>query len=305
MRIFLTGGTGFIGQTLLRDYAEENEFTVITSRNEDLKRFEHKNINYIHFDYNMSNRPIEAVAKRLKPHLLEKDAVIHLGFSRPIAGKTESLEDYVPSLRFTEALLDAMVAAGIGNVVMASSRSVYSESLPVPHSEEERLEPQSLYGASKVLMESMGNIRSSICCKSLRFAQVLGWGEHQGAVRKFFESLACEKPLTVWGNGTESSHEYIYVRDAASALMTAASFPALSGSYNVGTGEMLNMRDIASFLIKKWPGESRLEFCTERAVKKHDYCLDCHKIFTEMNWRAAWSIYAALSEMISDFDRVY
>lgn len=51
MKIGVSGGTGFIGQYLLREYGEQYKFKVITSRNNYSELYKNENIEYIKDDY--------------------------------------------------------------------------------------------------------------------------------------------------------------------------------------------------------------------------------------------------------------
>ena len=309
MRIFLTGGTGFIGQTLLRDYAEENEFTVITSKPNSAGLFHHKNINYIPFPYPQTGDLVKQSGYKLREYLHNIDAVALLGFARTNArSKAEHLNDYIPSLLLIESIFDAMESENVDNAVLVSSCAVYSKQCPFPHKESERIEPISVYGAAKAFAENMGRLRQlsgGMRVKSLRVAQVLGWGETRGVVHTFLERLQTDEPLSIWGSGKEIKREYIYVRDVASAIICAARHSDLYGEYNVGTGEALDVLSIAGCLVDRWQKGAKIEVHPDQKVEEVTYCMDCFKICKEMNWKAKWTIQDALSEMIADSDRRY
>lgn len=73
MKIGVTGGTGFIGQYLLKEYSGENEFVVITSRGSCEDLYINSNIEYITGNYNQDE---------FEKCFIDCDAVVHLGAKR-------------------------------------------------------------------------------------------------------------------------------------------------------------------------------------------------------------------------------
>lgn len=298
-RVLLTGGTGFIGQTLLRDYAGSYRFVVPTSRETLDGLVSSSNIEYAHLAYDDSDGLHQALAALLRGC----DAVVHLGFARPLAGRAESFADYVQSLEFSEALFDEALAQGISNIAFASSCSVYGHSLPSPHVEVERPEPVSLYASAKLVVEDMARLRNDrggAAIKSLRIAHVLGNGEYQGTAALFLKKALSGEVITLWGNGTEARKGYVYVRDAARAFMTAIEDPDASGVFNIGSGEVTTFKDLAEMLLRACGRnpEACLELLPEKRVSRFDDVMSIGRAEEVLDWRPKWTIEDALKEMV-------
>lgn len=167
------------------------------------------------------------------------DAVVHLA---GLAGVRPSLTQARRYLRVnvegTQSVLDAMAAAGVGRLLLASSSSVYGERarteacgeadpLPVPASP---------YAASKRAAElvcethaartdvgTVGNV--GIC--ALRFFTVYGPGPRPDmAIARFIRALRRGEPLTLYGDGT-SARDYTYVDDIVDGVLAALAHTAV------------------------------------------------------------------------------
>ena len=297
MKIALTGGTGFIGQSLIREYCDKHEFTVYTPRDDASSLFQDKSVHYVRID-----RP-DGESKVVFPEIGQCDAAVNLGFARPVPGKPDTLEHYFSSLRSTDSFLQTCAGEGIRNVVHISSRLVYDESLPVPHTETEPLRPTSYYGVAKVAAEMLAGTHvanGSLDVKMLRFAQVIGLDEKRGVIAAFIANAKSGRALQIWGTGTESSHEYLYVRDACSAIMAALAHPRMSGVYNVGSGTMVSALTAAEMLKELAGWNLDIVTMPEKYAPKGMHLMSSGKIANEMNWYPRWTIKRALREMLHE-----
>ena len=295
MRIAVTGGTGFVGQNLVRLYAAEHEFVVYTPREDSSHLHQSKSVRYF-----TTPRP-EGTAPMVYDGLDTCDAAVNLGFARPIPGKPDTLAHYTTSLLSTDAFLSACADAGIRNVVHASSRLVYDEALPVPHVEDEPIRPTSYYGVAKAAAEHLAAMhiaKHGLQVKTLRFAQIIGATEKQGLVSVYLANAKAGKPLQVWGTGTESAHEYLYVDDACTAIMAAIAHPSLSGVYNVGSGEMVNALQVAQTIRDISGGSVEIEILADKSVPRGEHLVSSQKIRTDMSWEPQWPVARALGEML-------
>lgn len=317
MKVLLTGGTGFIGQVLLRDHSQNNEFVVLTSRNDTAGLYKNDAISYVYFNYGSDSTNSERIEESLIPLLEGVDGVAHLGFARPHVGKEERINQYQSSVALSESLFHACSRLGIKNVVYCSSISVYSENrddrgkvVRRPHTEKEAPRPISLYAASKLYVENIAqlyNATEKLCVKSLRIAQVLGRNEHQGILHTYLSKIINDEPLSIWGNGNEIEKEYVYVRDVANAVMAALKCPDVSGVYNVGTGETITVSGLACALLEAFGKnpEDYISYCPEKEVAPAYWCLSCESARQTLDWSARWTIREAIEAVANDKDELY
>ena len=220
MKIFETGGAGFIGPHLLRFLERQEQVEVVVYDNLTSGRREHvpNNIRLIEGDV----RDKDLVRLFLQEHF---DAVVHLAAQTMVPYSLQHPdEDCSVNLLGLLNVLECCRVSGVKNVVFSSSAAVYGDNLNIPLQEEERLLPTSAYGITKMTSEHylrMYHDLYGLNTTVLRFANV--YGERQGAggeggvVSSFCKLLAKGEGVTVFGNG-EQTRDFVYAGDIAEAL---------------------------------------------------------------------------------------
>lgn len=159
--------------------------------------------------------------------------------------------------------LEAARLAKVRRVVFSSSISVYGNTAADLMSEDvgfrtHELPPASaIYSASKLLGESMARfyaLKHGVETNSLRFSSVYGERQHRRAVNAVFLAEAYEKirknlPPVIVGDGSEV-HDYIHVRDVATACYAAMTAPAFGEVFNVVTGIDTSLNTAVDLLLK-------------------------------------------------------
>lgn len=145
--------------------------------------------------------------------------------------------------------MEAAAAAGVRKLCFSSSAAIYGNNPNVPKHEDMCPEPRSPYAVTKLDGEfycrqfsEAGRLETV----SLRFFNVFGprqnpSGAYGAAVPVFFQKALSEKPLTIFGDDTQT-RDFISVKDVVAALEFAAT-TGLTGVFNVGYG-----REITSSL---------------------------------------------------------
>jgi UDP-glucose 4-epimerase len=289
MKIAITGGSGFIGTWLIREYGDTYDFYVLGRKPDTHElRVAGRAVPYLHTDYSVGN---------LQKQLSSADAVVHMAARR--YGTNEQFSDYLPNISIGSNVFDACRAAGITNVVHLSSRSVYNNLLPTPWREEMRTVPSSYYGIAKLALETLAehqNAAHGMKIKNLRVAQVVGTGEREGfMVMTFVRNALEKKPLTVFGSGT-GRREYIYVRDVAGAIHAALVATGTGGTFNIGTGVSLSHRELADMVNRAF-GNTGLQLLPDRPEDTSISLMDCSRAREILGWEARWSIEEGFRDM--------
>ena len=175
--------------------------------------------------------------------LEEADGLVLLAAKRPYAGFC--YKDYADNVELAHQYLSLAMEHNLKNIVFASSKAVYSGA-DMPWKEDSACTPSSLYGASKLAVEQLGLYYSEIGqmrFKSLRFAQVIGAGERQGyLINTLIDNARAKRAQIIFGSG-EQKRQYVYVKDVASAIMTAEERSDLCGVFNIGMkGSISNLK---------------------------------------------------------------
>src|SRR3989344_313002 len=148
MKIFVTGGAGFIGSNvtkLLLDLG--HEVTVFDNLSSGKKDAVDSRANFVEGD--LSN--IEDTEKALKGH----EALIHMASSIEVAESVKKPVNFAENnIVGTVKLLEAMRSTGVKKIIFSSSACVYGKPEKLPIKEEDPLGMQeNPYGITKVTME--------------------------------------------------------------------------------------------------------------------------------------------------------
>jgi nucleoside-diphosphate-sugar epimerase len=189
------------------------------------------------------------------------DSIIHLAAMVPRnAEQDDAATAFAVNVMGTIHLFGAFGRAGQANIV-ASTAEVYG--LPEGHEllrEDAEPRPLTWYGASKVATEAYcrtlehhDRMRIAI----LRLTVLYGTGDPiQRAIPNFVRSAVMGESIRIFGG--EELRDYLHVDDAAQAVMVAWE-RRLSGTYNVGSGMGVTVRDAADAVLRLAGGSSALE----------------------------------------------
>ena len=240
----------------------------------------------------------------------------------------------------TAVLLAAMARAGVGRLVLASSMVVYGEgayacaehgTAPTPPPrrsadldagrfeprcercgeplspalvpEEARVEPRSLYAATKLAQEHLAGSWARATggrAAALRYHNVYGPGmprdtPYAGVASFFRSALAGGRAPRVFEDGAQR-RDFVHVRDVAGATVTAveavagAGVPGGPGSlraYNVGSGTPRTIGQLASALAAAYGGPDPVVTGEYRLGDVRHVTASSERIWRELRWRAA------------------
>ncbi|WP_025322820.1 NAD-dependent epimerase [Deferrisoma camini] len=135
-------------------------------------------------------------------------------------------------------ILEACRHRGTGNLVYASSSSVYGANEKVPFSETDRVDrPVSLYAATKVANELMAHTYHhlyGIPATGLRFFTVYGpWGRPDMALFKFTQKILTGEPIDVYNHG-DMERDFTYIDDIVRGVVAAIDRPLGFEVVNLG-----------------------------------------------------------------------
>lgn len=290
--VLVTGGCGFIGSHLVDALiAGGNDVTVLDNLSSSTLEYvrphmETERLRFVKGDVRDSN-----VVSRV---CSGKDIVFHLAAQPDVRlSLTQPLIDFDINVRGTLNVLEGMKRNEVPLLVFASTSTVYGQASIIPTPEKYPMNPISNYGASKsaceVYMMSFSSCYS-MNCVSLRYANILGSRSSHGVVYDFFHKLIKDpERLEILGDGKQVK-SYLYVTDCIEASLLAAEKHTLEGfdTFNIGSGEQLEVNEIAKILVDEL-GISDVEL-TYTGGKRGwvgdvtDMLLDTKKI-TDLGWR--------------------
>ena len=254
MRIFVTGGAGFIGIHLCKKLLELNhDVTVYDNFSNSLRE---------NFDSEI-NQKVTVVSgdildiSKLVTSMQNHEIVIHLAaqISVPESVKNPKLTFDV-NVNGTHNVLESCKKNKISKIIAASTAAVYQNvSEKTILNESSVTEPSSPYGSSKLEMENMINDFTqthNVNAIILRLFNVYGIGqspEYAGVITKFLSNIRNNNPLTIFGDGSQT-RDFVHVNDVVSAIILSIDSSNF-GLYNVATGKSVTILDLAHLLIEQ------------------------------------------------------
>ncbi|MCW2755592.1 MAG: UDP-glucose 4-epimerase [Marmoricola sp.] len=259
MAWLVTGGAGYIGSHIVRAFEAVGIRTVVL---DDLssghREFVGPQTPYVEG----SILDTDLVTRTLREH--EVTGVVHLaGYKYAGVSVERPLHTYTQNVTGTVTLLEAMAAAGVGNIVFSSSAATYGNPDVENVTEQTPTAPQSPYGETKLIGEWL--IRDQAVATGLRFTalryfNVVGSGatdlydsSPHNLFPKVFEDLLQGRTPTLFGidyptpDGT-TVRDYVHVQDLAEGHVAAArrleSGAAIEPVYNLGSGSGSSVREI-------------------------------------------------------------
>ena len=255
MRVFITGGAGFIGSHLAERLLERGDRVLVL---DDLSTGTMDNIQHLigrpGFEYRIGT----ALDLPLVTECVDRcDVTVHLaaavGVKLIVERPVHTIETNVGC---TETVLDA-AAKKQKLVLVASTSEVYGKSAKIPFSEEDDLQlgPTShsrwAYACSKALDEwlALAYLREKKVPVILaRFFNTVGprqTGRYGMVLPNFAAQALAGEPLTVYGTGTQSRC-FGHVYDAVESILRLIATPAAVGQvYNVGNDEEVTILQLA------------------------------------------------------------
>ena len=245
MKIFVTGGSGFVGRNLVKRLIDEGHEVTITSTGSEPNIPGVKKVVY------MTLTGIDW--KQLKG----QEAVIHL-----MANNDTRCQDTAEMMKAN--LADSMKlfleasALDCERFIYASSTAVYGGS-PAPYIEDETpVEPLNPYGQSKADFDKFfENYRFAFPVIGFRYCNIYGPGEDQKGKRMSMIGQMMRTMMTggrpklfKWG---EQRRDWVYVDDVVQANMLALESDQ-SGIYNIGSGTSVTFNDIFQTLNARIQG---------------------------------------------------
>jgi len=302
MRIFVTGGSGFIGTHLCKKLLELNHNITIydnfsnSSQQNFLSNIKQK-INLICGD--IIDYP------KLEHSMKNHDVVIHLSakisVSDSIKNPTQTFETNVCG---TRNVLDSCKKNCISKIIVTSTAAVYKNISSDSILDENSLtQPSSPYGTSKLKMEEIisdFSSKNSINTIILRLFNVYGLGqspEYAGVISKFLSDIKNNCNLTIFGDGTQT-RDFVSVHDVIDSIILSLNSNPLSGIYNIASGKSISILDLANFMIQESGKDLDINFKKSRIGEIQFSRVSIQKAKNNLEFFPSFNIFDELKKLI-------
>ena len=247
MRVFITGGAGFIGSHLADHYVNVgHQVTILDNFSTGSKS------NIAHLEGKVTTvdgdiRSIELVDSLTN----DADLILHMAAALGVNTILESpLESMSTNITGSEVVLNA-AAKFNKRIIIASTSEIYGKNPKQPLNEsDDRVvgAPQKIrwtYSDAKAIEEAMAfalHQEKKLPVTTVRLFNTVGprqTGRYGMVVPRFVHAALKNEPITIYGDGTQS-RVFCHVADAVQAIATMAATDSTIGDvYNVGgTGEV-------------------------------------------------------------------
>jgi UDP-glucose 4-epimerase len=268
MRVFITGGAGFIGSHLADHYVNAGDQVTL------LDNFSTgSTANIAHLADKVSTvdgdiRNVELIDQLTK----DSDLVLHMAAALGVNTILESpLESMSTNITGSEVVLNAAVKYS-KRIIIASTSEIYGKNSKQPLQEtDDRVvgAPQKIrwtYSDAKAIEEAMAfalHQEKKLPVTTVRLFNTVGprqTGRYGMVVPRFVQAALKNEPITVYGDGTQS-RVFCHVQDAVTAIALMATTDSTIGDvYNVGgTGEV-TIKHLAEQVIELTGSTSKITF---------------------------------------------
>jgi UDP-glucose 4-epimerase len=262
LKVFITGGAGFIGSHLVDRLLFQNNFVTVydnlSSGKEEFIRQHYANPNFraVKSDLLDFNRLLE--------NMRGNDIVFHLAANPDVKlGSIETRLDLEQNVIATYNVLESMRRNDIRRIVFTSSGTVYGNTPDIPVGEDYGpLFPISLYGTSKLACEGF---ISAFChlfsfqSWMFRFGNIVGPRVTHGVIYDLINKLRKDPTvLEVLGDGNQTK-PYVYVSDCIDGIFYSIQKASDQiNLFNLAVPTVTNVKGIVKMILKKTGHEGTL-----------------------------------------------
>jgi GDP-L-fucose synthase len=298
-RVCVTGGAGFLGSHLT----------------ENLRRAGARNIFIPHVEqYDLVHQPdIRRMLDDARP-----DVIIHLAALAGgiAANQARPADFFYINLMMGVQLMHTAWQAGVEKFVAIGTICAYPKFTPLPFREENLWdgypeETNAPYGlAKKMMLVQAQAYREQYGFNAIYLLPVNLYGPGDNfdlqtshvipaLIRKYVEAqLRSEKTVTLWGDGSPT-REFLYVEDAADGIRLAAERYNSSEPVNLGSGQEISIRDLATLIARLTGFEGEIIWDTTKPNGQPRRALDTQRAAEYFGFRAQTSFEEGLRRTIA------
>jgi UDP-glucose 4-epimerase len=268
MRVFITGGAGFIGSHLCDALLKEGHRVSIL---DNMSTGSAANIAHIKDQIEIHQGDIRDVAL-VEKAMASADLVLHMAAALGVNTILENpIESVSTNFTGSEVVLNAAEKLN-KRIIIASTSEVYGKNPKQPLSEtDDRVvgAPQKIrwtYSDAKALEEAIAHalfLTKQLKVTTIRLFNTVGprqTGRYGMVLPRFVQSALKNEPITIYGDGTQS-RVFCHVADAVRAILTIAKTDSTIGEvYNIGGVGETSIKQLAEKIIELTKSTSAITY---------------------------------------------
>lgn len=268
MKVFITGGAGFIGSHLCDALVAKGEEVTIL---DNLSTGSKKNIAHLEgkisvFQGDIRDRNlVESLAK-------DSDLILHMAAALGVDNILENpIESISTNFYGSEVVLNTALKYE-KRILIASTSEIYGKSTKQPLSEnDDRVigTPQKLrwtYSDAKALEEAIAYslyLTNQLKVTTIRFFNTVGprqTGKYGMVIPRFVWAAVKGEPLKIYGDGSQT-RVFCHVLDSVKATLALSANDATIGEvFNIGGEDEISILELAKTIIKQTNSRSKITF---------------------------------------------
>jgi UDP-glucose 4-epimerase len=268
MRVFITGGAGFIGSHLADALIARGDHVTIL---DNLSTGSATNIAHLEGKIEVRQGDIRDAAL-IEKLMAPADLVLHMAAALGVNTILEKTIESV-SVNFTgsEVVLNAATKLK-KRIIIASTSEIYGKNPEQPlHEESDRVvgAPQKIrwtYSDAKALEEAIAHslhATEGLKVTTVRLFNTVGprqTGRYGMVLPRFVQAALNNEPITIYGDGSQS-RVFCHVQDAVKAILTLAATDSTIGDvFNVGGVGETTVKALAEKIIERTNSTSTITY---------------------------------------------
>jgi GDP-L-fucose synthase len=302
-RVVVTGGSGFLGRFVVRKLREENCHDVFVPRSSEYDLREEDDV----------RRLFDTAQPQVIIHLAA--VVGGIGANRMHPGQF-----FYDNAMMGLQMIEGARRHGVQKFVCIGTVCSYPKFTPVPFKEENIWngypeETNAPYGlAKKMLLVQLESYRQEYGLQGIYLIPVNLYGPRDNfdletshvipaLIRKCVEAkrAAAPKPV-VWGPGT-ATREFLYVEDAADAIVAGAEKYDAAAPVNLGSGQEVKIRELVEMIQKMVGYKGEVTWDATKPDGQPRRSLDTSKARDLLGWQAKVSLQDGLKRTVEWYEK--
>ncbi len=297
MRMLVTGGAGFIGSHYVRGVLNDAWGGPVPERVRVLDKLTYAgsltNLDAVRDDPRLEFVEGDICDRKLVDRLIaDTEVVVHLAAESHVDRSISGAADFVmTNVVGTQTLLDSALQHGVERFVHVSTDEVYGSIEQGSWDEQQPLQPNSPYSASKAASDLLARAYHRTHGLPVCITRCSNnYGPHQfpeKVIPLFVTNLIQGATVPLYGEG-RNVRDWLHVDDHCRAVHLVVAGGRPGETYNIGGGTELSNAELTSLLLEVCgAGWDRVEHVTDRLGHDLRYSVDSTKISHELGFRPA------------------